>query len=410
MTRPLEGIRVLDLTVALAGPYCTLVLAAMGAEVIKIEGPKGGDIARNNPPYYGPDGFHFDRMEEGDVSITILARARGKKSVTLDLKAPEGRQIFLDLARDADVVVQNMSEGVVDRLGVGYEATRAVNPGIVYASIAGIGEPNPFPGLKVMDIIVQALSGMMASTGMPDGAPTRIGIPIADLIPPLYAVSGILAALIQKGRTGQGQHIEVSMLDVLASLLAVDHFDVFEKAGMPPRTGNFKHRAAPFGLYEAQDGWVAIAGARDNWAWGLYDAMGRPELKDDARFRNSASRVVNLDLVNQTVEAWTKTQRADDIVRMLYEERKVPCVRMRTVEEVLHDPAFHAKRVIESLYHPVLGKIEAVGPGIPIAFSGSDVALDRPAPELGADNLQVLRDYLGKSEDQVADLKARGVI
>ena len=249
LTRPLEGIRVLDLTVALAGPYCSLLLAGMGAEVIKIEGPNGGDIARTNPPYFGPDGFHFDRMEEGDVSISILARARNKKSITLDLKTESGREIFMRLVKLSDVMVENLSDGAAARLGVGYDVVRAANKKIVYASISGLGDPSPFPGLKVMDIIVQALSGIMSATGMPDGPPIRVGIPIADLLAPLYATSGILAALLQRGRTGVGQHVKVSMLDCLASLLAVDHFDVYQRAGLSPRTGNFKHRAAPFGLY-----------------------------------------------------------------------------------------------------------------------------------------------------------------
>jgi formyl-CoA transferase len=410
LRRPLEGFRVLDLTVALAGPYCTLLLAGMGAEVIKVEGPKGGDIARTNPPYYGPDGFHFDRKEEGDVSVSILARARNKKSITLDLKTEAGREIFMRLAKQADIVVENMSEGAVQRLGVGYQEVRAANDRIVYASIAGLGEPNPFPGLKVMDIIVQALSGLMAATGLPDGPPIRVGIPIADLLAPLYATSGIMAALLQRGRTGLGQHVKVSMLDCLASLLAVDHFDVYQREGLSPRTGNFKHRAAPFGLYAARDGYVAIAAAKDSWAWAVFEAMGRPELKDDPRFQRSASRVVNMHELNVMIEAWTKSRLCEEITHELFVKRQAPCVKMRSVEEVLDDPLLHAKGVIQKLFHPSLGALDAVGPGVPIAFSDATVVLDRPAPELGADNREVLGGLLGLTEAEFDALKAQGVI
>lgn len=410
LPRPLEGVRVLDLTVALAGPFCTLLLAGLGAEVIKIESPKGGDLARNNPPYYGPDGFHFDRKEPGDVSITILARGRNKKSITLDLKTEAGREIFMRLAKSADIVVENMSEGAASRLGVGYDAVRAANDKIVYASIQGLGEPNPHPGLKLMDVIAQALSGVMAATGMPDGPPTRIGIPIADLIAPLYAASGIMAALIQRGRTGVGQHVQVTMVDCLATLLAVDHFDVFLQEGLSPRTGNFKHRAAPFGLYAASDGHVAIAAPKDEWAWAVFEAMGQPELKQDARFARSAARVVNMQALNQLIEAWTRARPSQEVVDALFGERGVPCARLRTVEEVLHDPVLHAKGAIQNLVHPQWGPIKAVGMGVPIAFSGAQVGLDRPAPELGENNREVYGDLLGISDADLEALKARQII
>jgi formyl-CoA transferase len=408
--RPLAGIRVLDLTVALAGPYCSLLLAGMGAEVIKVEGPNGGDIARNNPPYYGPNGFHFDRKEEGDVSISILARARNKKSITLDLKQEAGRDLFMRLAQQSDVVVENMSEGTAARLGVGYEAVRAANDKIVYASISGLGDPNPFPGLKVMDIIVQALSGIMSATGMPDGPPIRVGIPIGDLLAPLYATSGILAALIQRGRTGAGQHIKVSMLDCLASLLAVDHYDVYEREGLSPRTGNFKHRAAPFGLYATRDGYVAIAAAKDAWAWPVFDAMGRPELKEDVRFKRSAARVVNMQPLNAMIEAWTSARTCAEVTEELFTKRQVPCVRMRSVNEVLHDPVLHAKGAIQKLFHPVLGAVDAVGMGMPINFSNATAVLDRPAPELGSNNAEIYGDLLGMTETDLSLLRQRQII
>ena len=235
--RPLEGIRVIDLTVALAGPYGALLLGGLGAEVIHIESPGEGEISRTNPPFVGPRGLSLEAKAADETSLTIVNRGRNKKSVTLDLKSPRGLNLFFRLVEKADVVMENMSEGTARRLGVGYEAVRAVNPRIVYASVSAFGDPSVYPGVKGMDVMVQAASGLMAVTGFSDGAPTRVGIPIADLVTPLYAVNGILAALIQRGRTGKGQHVTVSMLDCLASLVAEEHFDVFGAAGVPMRTG-----------------------------------------------------------------------------------------------------------------------------------------------------------------------------
>ena len=257
--RPLEGLRVLDLTVALAGPYGALLLGGLGAEVIHIESPQGGDVARTNPPFVGSRGVNLGIRADDEVSLTIINRGRNKKSVTLDLKSEKGRELFFRLARKSDIVIENMSEGAANRLGVGYDHVKRLNPKIVYASISAFGEPSAYQGLKGMDIIVQALSGLMDVTGFPDGPPTRVGIPIADMVTPLYAVNGILAALIYRGRSGEGQHIKVSMLDCMASMLAEEHFDIAVQEGQAIRTGNSHDRLVPFGVYESKDGHVAMA-------------------------------------------------------------------------------------------------------------------------------------------------------
>jgi crotonobetainyl-CoA:carnitine CoA-transferase CaiB-like acyl-CoA transferase len=274
ISRPLEGIRVLDLTVALAGPYGALQLGGLGAEVIHIEAPGGSDIARTNPPFVGPRGVSLEAKADDEISLTIVNRGRNKKSLTLNLKSPKGREIFLRLAKQSDVVFENMSEGTVSRLGIGYEQVSRENPRIVYASISAFGEPSVYPGLKGMDILVQALSGIMEVTGFANGPPMRWGLPIADLATPLFAVNGVLAALIQRGRTGEGQHIKVSMLDCLAALVAEEHFDVFGQAGVPMRSGNSTDRLVPFGVYSCKDGYAAIVAFRPEWMKGLLDAMG----------------------------------------------------------------------------------------------------------------------------------------
>lgn len=407
--RPLEGVRVLDLTVALAGPYGSLLLAGMGAEVIRIESPTGGDIARTNPPYVGDQGIHFGAAGAGDISLTILNRARNKKSVTLDLKSDDGRRLLLELAKQADVVIENMSEGSTGRLGVAYADIVAVNPAIVYASIKAFGEPSIYPGTKGMDIIAQALSGIMDVTGFADGPPTRFGLPIADLLAPLFACNGILAALIQRGRTGRGQHIEVSMLDCLASLVAEEHFDVFSAAGYPSRSGNFQDRLVPFGVYETADGHVAIVAFSPDWMRGLFELMERPDILDDPRFATRGPRMKHAAELNDLIADWTRNFGSDELVQMLV-ARGVPCGPVRTALQVLADPRLRERGAVVELEHPSRGKVGGAGMGLPIRFSNAHAAFDKPAEELGASTENVLEELLGLDADEIADLRARRVI
>ncbi len=409
MPRPLDGIRVLDLTVALAGPYASLLLAGMGAEVIRIESPSGGDIARTNPPYVGEQGLHFGTLEAGDISLTILNRARNKKSVTLDLKSAEGRGLLLDLARHSDVVIENMSEGATQRLGVAYPDIATVNPAIVYVSIKAFGDPSIYPGTKGMDVIVQALSGIMDVTGFPDGPPTRIGLPIADLLAPLYACNGLLAALIQRGRTGKGQLVEVSMLDCLASLVAEEHFDAFNAAGYPTRSGNFLDRLVPFGIYQTTDGHVAIVAFSREWMRGLLDAIGRPELLDDPRFATRGPRMNCAGELNAMIEQWTRRHSTAEVVAALM-QRQVPCGPVRTALEVLADSQLRDRGAVVELEHPRLGKVGAAGMGLPISFSDARVGFDKPAEELGASSDEILGGLLGLSVDDIAGLRQRRVV
>lgn len=408
--QPLAGIRVLDLTVALSGPYGTLMLAALGAEVIKIEGPKGGDIARFNPPFYGKNGIHFDAMEEGDVSLSNLARARNKKSITLDLKKDEGRAIFYDLVKHADVVFENMSDGTVKRLGVDYQTVHKINPRIVYCSVNGLGDPNLFPGVKAMDITVQALSGLMDTTGFADGPPLRVGIPISDLLAPLYAVIGVQAALRQRDTTGEGQHVSVSMLECLSSLLAFEHFDVFQANGFPPRSGNHHTRLTPFGVYRTEDGHVSIAAPSDLWTRQIFEAVGQPDLIKDPRFATRGPRAVNANILNSIIEDWTSRHSTATVIDELQVKRGIPCVKVRTALETLSDAALFEAGTFQKLEHPTDGEIDAVGAGVPIHMSESQVGLNRPAVALGADNESVYSSLLGMSSVDLARLKENEII
>ncbi|NIE64392.1 CaiB/BaiF CoA-transferase family protein [Burkholderia sp. Ax-1719] len=409
-TKPLDGIRVLDLTVALAGPYGSLLLGGLGAEVIRIESPGGGDIARNNPPYVGEDGIHFGVKGEHDVSLTTLNRARNKKSITLDLKSDQGRALFMKLVKESDVVIENASEGVTARLGVDYESVREVNPKIIYASVKAFGEPSPYPKLKGMDIIVQALSGIMDVTGFADGPPTRIGLPIADMIAPLFAVNGVLAALIHRGRTGVGQRVQVSMLDCLASLVAEEHFDVFHAHGYPRRSGNSQDRLVPFGVYRTQDGHVALVAFQPDWFQNLAEAIGQPELVNDPRYATRGPRMKHATQMNALIEAWTLQHTSAEVIYELQEKRGVPAAKVRSPREVLDDAALRERGAVVRLEHEGLDGIEAMGMGLPIKLSDTPVQFDQPAQALGAANDEIYRTLLKLSETELSQLRAAGVI
>ncbi|VWC58098.1 formyl-CoA transferase [Burkholderia lata] len=410
VTKPLAGVRVLDLTVALAGPYGSLLLGGLGAEVIRVESPGGGDIARNNPPYVGKEGIHFGVKGDDEVSLTTLNRARNKKSITLDLKSEQGRALFMELVKESDVVIENASEGVTARLGVDYERVRKVNPKIVYASVKAFGEPSPYPKLKGMDIIVQALSGIMDVTGFADGPPTRIGIPMADMIAPLFAVNGILAALIHRGRTGEGQQVQVSMLDCLASLVAEEHFDIFHAHGYPKRSGNFQDRLVPFGVYRTKDGHVALVAFQPDWFQSLTEAMGQPELLNDPRYATRGPRMTHAAGLNTLIEAWTQQLTSAEVIHELQEKRGVPAAKVRSPQEVLHDPALRERGAVVRLEHPGLADVDAMGMGLPIKLSGTPVQFDQPAQALGAANDEIYRGLLKRSEAELSQLRRDGVI
>lgn len=410
LQRPLEGIRVLDLTVALAGPYGALMLAGLGAEVIHVEAPGGGDIARTNPPFVGPRGLNFGAMAEDEISVSIVNRGRNKKSVTLDLKSTQGKALYFQLVRECDVVLENMSEGATARLGIDYARTALANPRIVYGSISSFGDPSVVPGLKGMDILVQAACGLMAVTGFADGPPTRVGIPIADLVTPLFAVNGILAALIQRGRTGRGQHVQVSMLDCMASLLAEEHFDLQAQAGLPLRSGNSHDRLAPFGVYPCRDGYVAIVAFRPEWFGPLLEAMGQSSLQQDPRFASRGARMAHAVALNAHIEAWTRERTTTEVVTELLDKRQVPAARVRAPGEVLADAQLIARGAVTVLEHPRIGDVHASGMGNPIRFSDANAQFDVPAQDVGAANADIYGGLLGMSPEAIAALRAQGVI
>jgi crotonobetainyl-CoA:carnitine CoA-transferase CaiB-like acyl-CoA transferase len=406
---PLSGVRVIDLTVALAGPYCTLLLGGMGAEVIKIDAPGGSDIARFNPPYVGENGLNYGQAKAGEMSLSVLDRHRNKKSITLDLKCEEGRALFIELVKQADVLVENFSVGTMERLGIDFDTLHAINPGLIYTSISALGADGP-PELKGMDIIVQALSGVMEVNGFADGPPCRVGFPIADMMAPHYALSGILAALFYRTKTGKGQKIEVNLLDSLVSLLAIEHFDVLGAKGGSLRSGNMHDRLTPFGVYRSSDGFIAIAASTDAWAKALFEAMGRPDLAVDERFRTRGARAVNASAVNALIEQWSSDLPADTAVELLA-GFGVSAARVRTPGEAFQDPAIQARGAVVPLRHPQLpSSIETAAAGVPIQFSECKVGYDSPAPRLGENNDEVYTRLLNIDAETLQQLKNKSVI
>jgi crotonobetainyl-CoA:carnitine CoA-transferase CaiB-like acyl-CoA transferase len=408
---PLEDLRVLDLTTALAGPFATLLLAGLGAQVIKIENPVGGgDTCRSNAPYLGRGGATLARQHADDVSVSALNRLRNKRGVTLNLKHPEAREVYGDLVKSADVIVENFSRGTLDRLGAGYSFAQAQNPRVVYCSITGFGsEGEPGTG-KAMDAIIQALSGVMLTSGGPADPPVRVGVPFADLTTPLFGVIGVLAAVHQAQRTGIGQHVDVSMLGVMTMMVAGEPFDLLERCGVPQRTGLTVPRLAPFGIYRTKDGYVSICAPTEAFAHSLFQAIGRPDLSADARFAKRDDRVVNVAAMDAIVEAFTSARRTTEVIAAL-EARGVPAAEVRDPKDAVRDPAVVARGETVALTHPKYGPVEEVyGMGMPIKFSRAAAGFDRPPPDLGEHNHDVYCGLLGYSETRFEELKAQKVI
>lgn len=410
--RPLAGLLILDLTIFLSGPFATQLLAGLGARVIKIEQPGIGDPARVNPPYFGPDGLHSARPKASDLSLSLLKRNRNKESITLNLKHEEGKQILRELARRADVLFENFAPGVMARLGLGEPELRAINPRLIYSSITGFGQDGPYRSVPAYDIVVQAMSGLMTITGEPEYPPTKAGISAADIIGGFYSAIGTLAALRQREASpdGRGQHVDAAMLDGLFSMVMDEAVDIQVARGQSPRTGNRRPRLTPFASYEAADGFIAICAVTDAQVASLFTAMGRGELAGDPRYATLEARVERAEEVDELVASWTRQLPKAELWRQL-DAAHVPAGPVAEIPELLADPQLRHRDMVVALEHPLAGTVRgAVGAGVPVKFSGSTVAFDRPAPMLGQHNDAVYGELLGYSPAEIAGLRARGVI
>ncbi|SOB88247.1 Crotonobetainyl-CoA:carnitine CoA-transferase CaiB [Sphingomonas guangdongensis] len=408
--QPLAGLRVIDLTRALAGPYATLLLAGLGAEVIKVEDPRHGDLARENSPYVGRDGVVVQKAHDDDVSISHLSRARGKWGVSLNFKKPGALDVFADLIRDADILVENFASGTADRLGIGYAAAKAINPRLIYCSLSGFGQ-GVDEGAKAMDVIVQALSGAMYASGGPGEPPVRMGIPIADMLAPVFGVIGILSALEQRHRTGEGQQVDVSMLGALTSFVGIENWRAMRLAGLPRRTGLTVHRLSPFGIFKCRDGHIAIVAAHDPLTIGLFKAMRADDMLADARYATRDARVANAILLEERITEWTSELSVAEAVAAL-EAEGVPVAPVRYPEDALADPRVVAREETMQIVHPRYetdAELRTVG--VPIRFSDAQTGFaDRLPVAIGEHNDAVYRDLLGYPPERIAALREAGAI
>jgi crotonobetainyl-CoA:carnitine CoA-transferase CaiB-like acyl-CoA transferase len=405
--KPLAGVTVVDLTIALAGPYATQLIAALGATVIKVENPEGGDPARNNAPYVGASGLHLARRDTSDMSVSMLERGRGKLGVTLDLKRPEALEVFDDLVRAADVVVENFSPGAAERLGAGYGRVSGLNPRIVYLSISGFGAGEPGKGF---DSIFQALSGLMTTPGSNGDPPVRNAVPFGDLIGALFGVIGMVSALHMRERTGLGQHVDVGLLGALTSLIATEPWDAMERAGIEMRTGNLLPRLAPFGTFATRDGQVALCAPTDAFAQGVFEALGEPALVEDERFSTRDARVANAEELHALIAAWASERTSSEAVSEL-DGAGVPVAAVRDTATAIRDPRAIRRGETVPLSHPELGPVDGLfGSGFPVRFSAARAGYDAPAPRLGEHTDSVLADILGYTTERIAALRAAGAI
>ncbi|MBR1121855.1 CoA transferase [Bradyrhizobium lablabi] len=406
----LRGIRVLDLSRFLSGPQATLFLAGMGAEVIKIDDPRGGDPTFTAPPYFGPHGVALDRRSPHDLGIAYLKRARGKKSISLDLKSKEGREILLKLVREADVLVENFKAGVTARLGIEYETLRANNPRLIYCSITGYGSTGPERHRKAFDLMVQAATGMMSITGDPDGQPSKTGASLSDGIAGTFALAGILGALYQRHETGLGQFIDVSMADCLLSLIFDEPFERYADLGLAPRQGNRIARFSPFNTYRAADGSVAIGtGTAADWT-KLLGIMGREDLLNSSDFMNPGWRIENNEQVDAVVEAWAAGMHVDEIIKQL-DEADITCGPIRTIEDVVGWDQLRVRDMLQPVRNPNMPGTEGpLAAGFPLKFSEADAFHDPRVPVPSEHNAEIYEGLLRLSKEEIAGLGKAGIV
>lgn len=408
--KPLGDIRVLSVTVFLAGPFLGMTLARFGAEVIKIEMPEIGDPIRNIGPYAGPKGISADRETEEDLSIRFLKRSEGVKSVTLNLKDPEGAGMFLELAKKADVVIENLSPGSMTRLGLGYAEVAEVNPGIVYCSIAGYGQTGPYKDLPAHDHQIQAMSGIMDMNGTPDGPPTRIGVFVGDLVTPLYAAYSILGALRHKEKTGEGQYLDASMIDTLATLMFMEPMEHVLHEGLPVRSGN-DSRNGVTGLYRLTDGDVIITvGTLPRWQM-LCEVLGADQLLENPRYARVEDREVHVGELRREIQDRLGRLGCEEGIALL-ESAGIPVARVRTLPEVIEDEHFRDRGTLKPMYRQ--GSEEPVERGIvagfPVTFSGGSLSRLEGGAKLGHHNMEVYGRLLDLDPTTLAELKKQGVI
>jgi crotonobetainyl-CoA:carnitine CoA-transferase CaiB-like acyl-CoA transferase len=391
---PLSGLRVIDLTRILAGPFCSMLLGDMGAEVIKIETPGQGDPVRRQGVIRGGLSWYFAGFN------------RNKRSLTLNLRRDEGREVLAKLIAGSDVLVENFRPGVLARIGFDKARLEVLNPDLVCCHITGFGDSGPHRDRPSFDFIAQAMSGFMSVTGEPDGPPLRAGPPIGDLVAGLYAALGVCAALVRRGQTGRGETVGASLNNAMISMLGFLAANCLATGEQPARSGNDHAIVSPYGMFRTADGEVAIAPSSEAVYYRLLDAIGAPELRNHPDFRSNDDRVRNRLAMKSAIEAQLQAAGSDHWIKKL-NAAGVPCDRVMTLPEVFADPQTRDQEMIVAAEHPGHGEIEMLG--FPIKFAEAPCRIRRPAPDLGADTNAVLRE-LGYSKEEIVGMRRKGVV
>ncbi len=395
MKGALEGIRILDLTWALAGPYCTMLLSDLGAEVIKVENPEEGDPSRKNFPHVA------------GVSSYFLSVNRGKKSITVNLRHPEGKKIIMALAQKSDVFVENFRPGVLDRLGLGYKEIRATNPKIIYAACSGFGQNGPYAHRPAYDVIVQGMGGTLSITGNEGGPPVRVGFSIGDIGSGIFTALGILAALQERQRSGEGQMIDVSMLDCQMALLENAFSRFFATGEVAQRLGTRHPVLTPFQALPTRDGYIALAAAREDWWQKFCELIERPDLPQDERFKNNVLRTKNHKELEAILSEATSKRTTAEWVDLM-EKNDIACGPVNTIDQIAQDPHTLARDMITQVRHAKAGMLKVVNS--PIKLSRTPVRLEKASPELGEHTEEILRELLGYKNEGIDRLRSEKAI
>jgi crotonobetainyl-CoA:carnitine CoA-transferase CaiB-like acyl-CoA transferase len=393
MTKSLEGIRVLDVTQVMAGPYAAMLLADLGADVIKVE-PPAGDSTRQMPGAVGTDTPAFNAVN------------RGKRSIVIDLKKPAGREVCTRLATASDILIENYRPGVLAVMGLGYDALSAAHPRLIYASISGYGQTGPSRSKGGFDLVAQGVSGIMSITGEPDGAPMKAGVPITDLGAGLFAVIGVLAALQARHTSGKGQHVDTSLVDAGVALSVWEATEFFAGSGVPQRLGSAHRMNAPYQAIACADGYITLGGANDRVFAKICDVLGHAEWLAMPEYADNAARVRNRASLAARIEAVTRQQSMADWLG-LFDANDIPCGPINDYRHVFEDPQVLARELVVETNHPALGRIRTLGS--PIKMSGTPPTVGRPAPRLGEHTDEVLRQA-GYSIGDIDQLRAAAAV
>ena len=386
---PLDGLKVIDLTRVLAGPFCTMLLGDMGADVIKVEEPESGDDTRAWAPF----------IAEGWSSY-FLGVNRNKRSLALDLKSPGGPDVLRRLAQSADVLVENFRLGTLDRFGLGFEQLSAINPRLIVASVTGYGHTGPRRNLAGYDPVLQAEAGLMAITGPADGPPSRVGVAMTDYVAGQFMFSSILLALRERDRTGRGQAIDISLFDSVLATMTLPAGIFFATGRKPPRLGNQHPSIAPYETFGACDGTVMVCAGNPRLWLQFCQAIERPDLPDDPRFTTNTARLGNRRALVDAIEATTRLWTVDEFIARL-ERCGVPCGRVRSIDEALVDPQVDARNMLVQMPHAELGQVSMIGN--PMALSATPPTYRTPPPRLGEHSGQILGE-LGYTEAEIEQL------